>query len=106
MYFDSIPDISYATKPSKFPFAEGDFVRAKNFFRRYNLNETVFNYAVFFRKYTIVDGVVRFNINEDVNDMRIDINPEEKIPAFYEDVDDHELDGCMQGLHDILSNHK
>lgn len=56
MYFDSIPDLSYATKPSKFPFAEGDFVRTKNFFRRYALNETAFNYAVFFRKYTIVDG--------------------------------------------------
>lgn len=43
---------------------------------------------------TIVDGVVRFDINEDEDDMRIKVNPEEEIPAFYENW----FDGvnCMQ----------
>ncbi len=33
---------------------------------------------------TIVDGVVRFDINEDEDDMRISVDPEEKFPALYE----------------------
>ncbi len=54
--------------------------------------------------YTIVDGVVRFNINEDPNDVRVDIDPKEKVPAFYEShIHDHELEGCMQGTE--LSTH-
>ncbi len=48
-------------------------------------------------QYTLVDGIVRFDINEDPADMRIDINPEETIPAFYEAVDHHEDESCMQG---------
>jgi len=52
-------------------------------------------------QYTIVDGVTRFDINEDAIDMRIDIDPDEKIPAFFEaeDSHDHENDGCLQGVH-------
>jgi hypothetical protein len=55
MYFDSIPNIEYLVKPSKYPFTQGDFVKAKNFFKRYQINEDVFSYAVFFKKYTIKD---------------------------------------------------
>ncbi|RLD22173.1 MAG: amidohydrolase [Bacteroidetes bacterium] len=33
---------------------------------------------------TIVDGVVRFDIDGDADDMRISIDPEEKFPALYE----------------------
>ena len=55
MYFNSIPDLQYSTKPIGFPFSEADYVRAKNFFKRYKLNEKVFSYAVFFKKYTIQD---------------------------------------------------
>jgi hypothetical protein len=33
---------------------------------------------------TIVDGVVRFDIEADENDMRLSVDPEEKFPALYE----------------------
>ncbi len=56
MYFSLLPNIEYDEKPISYPFSESDFVTAKNFFRRYKLNDDVFSYAVFFRKYAIVDG--------------------------------------------------
>ena len=56
MYFRNIPDIEYDTKPIRYPFSESDFVRAKNFFRRYQVNPDVFSYAVYFKKYAIQDG--------------------------------------------------
>jgi hypothetical protein len=56
MYFRNIPDIQYDTKPIQYPFSESDFVRAKNFFRRYQVNPDVFSYAVFFKKYAIQEG--------------------------------------------------
>ena len=56
MYFSLVPDISYDEKPISYPFSESDFVTAKNFFRRYRINEDVFSYAVIFNKYTITDG--------------------------------------------------
>ena len=55
-------------------------------------------------QYTIVDGVVRFNINEDPKDMRLDIDPEEPIPSFYENNSgehDHS-DSCLQGVSEEL----
>jgi len=56
MYFSLIPDISYDEKPISYPFSESDFITAKNFFRRYKINDDVFSYAVIFNKYTITDG--------------------------------------------------
>lgn len=56
MYFRNIPDIQYDTKPISYPFSESDFVRTKNFFRRYQINPDVFSYAVFFKKYALQDG--------------------------------------------------
>tara|TARA_B100002019_G_scaffold288039_1_gene301032 strand:- start:554 stop:1183 length:630 start_codon:yes stop_codon:yes gene_type:complete len=56
MYFSILPNISYDEKPISYPFSESAFVTAKNFFRRYKVNEDVFSYAVFFKKYAIVDG--------------------------------------------------
>lgn len=47
---------------------------------------------------TIVDGIVRFDINADNNDMRMFIDAEEALPAFYETSEEHE-DKCMQGVH-------
>jgi hypothetical protein len=44
---------------------------------------------------TIVDGIVRFDIDEDNDDMRIAVDPEEKIPAFYENWDADV--NCMHG---------
>ena len=56
MFFKIVPNISYDEKPISYPFSESDFVVAKNFFRRYKINEDIFQYAVFFKKYTIIDG--------------------------------------------------
>ena len=39
MYFNYIPDIEYDVKPVSYPFSTSDFVIAKNFFRRYKLND-------------------------------------------------------------------
>ena len=56
MYFSLLPNIEYDEKPISYPFSESDFVTAKNFFRRYKLNDDVFSYAVYFQQYAIVDG--------------------------------------------------
>jgi len=55
---------------------------------------------------TIVDGIVRFDINNDPQDMRLDIDPEEKIPAFHESEAGHNHDNCMQGVSELLFEHK
>lgn len=46
---------------------------------------------------TIVDGIVRFDIQDQPDDMRIDINPEESISSFMEEMEGHE-DRCMQDV--------
>lgn len=56
MYFSIVPNISYDEKPISYPFSESDYVTAKNFFRRYRLNEDIFSNVVFFQKYSIVEG--------------------------------------------------
>ena len=56
MYFSLLPNIEYDEKPISYPFSESDFVTAKNFFRRYKINDDILSYAVFFRKYAIEDG--------------------------------------------------
>lgn len=56
MYFNILPDIQYSNKPIQFPFSEVDYVNAKNFFKRYVLDEKKFSYSVFFNKYTIKDS--------------------------------------------------
>lgn len=56
MYFSFIPSIQYDTKPIQYPFSESDFVVAKNFFRRYQVNPDVFSYSVYFKKYAVEEG--------------------------------------------------
>ena len=56
MYFSLIPDIEYDSKPITYPFSESDFVVAKNFFRRYRIDDDVFGYATFYNKYAVEDG--------------------------------------------------
>lgn len=56
MYFNSIPNIRSIIRPSKYPFSEGDYVIAKNFFRRFNIDDKIFSNLVFFTQYTIEDG--------------------------------------------------
>jgi len=54
---------------------------------------------------TIVDGVVRFDI-DDPADMRMDVDPEEKLSTFTEHSHDHEVDRCMQDVHTFFSDQK
>lgn len=56
MYFSLTPDIQYDTKPVKFPFSQSDYVIAKNFFRRFKIDEDKFNYSVFFNRYAMKEG--------------------------------------------------
>mgnify|MGYP005747277425 FL=1 len=56
MYFSIVPNILYDEKPVKYPFSKSEKTIAKNFFRRYKINEDVFSLAVFFKKYAIEDG--------------------------------------------------
>ena len=56
MYFSIIPNLAYDEKPIKYPFSKSDYVTAKNFFRRYKVNENIFSNAVYFNKYAIRDG--------------------------------------------------
>jgi hypothetical protein len=56
MYFSFIPNIEYDKKPIQYPFSESDFVVAKNFFRRYQVNPDVFSYSVYFKKYAVEEG--------------------------------------------------
>lgn len=55
-YFNNIPNIEYSQKPITYPFSEFDYVVAKNFFKKYQLNPDVFSYAVFFNKYSILEN--------------------------------------------------
>lgn len=56
MLFRMIPDIRYDVKPVKYPFSSSDFVTAKNFFRRYKLNEDIFDFALYYNKYAVIEG--------------------------------------------------
>ena len=53
MYFSITPDIAYDTKPVSYPFSESDKIIAKNFFRRYKINDDQFGYATFYNKYSV-----------------------------------------------------
>jgi imidazolonepropionase-like amidohydrolase len=54
-------------------------------------------------QYTIVDGVVRFDIENDKMDMRLDIDPEEKVSTFYENVKHSDHDGCMRDAMELFT---
>lgn len=56
MYFSLTPDIQYDTKPVKFPFSQSDYVIAKNFFRRFKIDEDKFSYSVFFNRYAMKES--------------------------------------------------
>lgn len=58
-------------------------------------------------QYTIIDGLVRFDIESDASDMRIDIDPKAKISSYYEsEHGDHEADRCMQDVYEFFQNEK
>ena len=54
-YFNRLPNIEYDQKPLTFPFSERQYVLAKNFFRRYKLSESSYNFQNFFSEYTMTD---------------------------------------------------
>lgn len=56
MYFSLIPDLKYDTKPINFPFSESDYITTKNFFRRYQVDKNIFDYATFYKKYSVIEG--------------------------------------------------
>lgn len=55
-FFNRLPNIEYDTKPIQFPFSETQYVLAKNFFKRYKLSESSYNYKNFFTEYFITDN--------------------------------------------------
>lgn len=55
MLFSKIPNIEYDVKPLRFPFSETEYVLAKNFFRKYSIDRTNFESALYFNKYTMTD---------------------------------------------------
>ena len=57
MYFSLLPNISYDEKPISYPFSNSDRRTAKNFFRRYKVNDDVFSNVVFFEKYSVREGL-------------------------------------------------
>ena len=57
MYFSIVPNIKYDVKPQSFPFSSSDFIEVNNFFRRFFINEDVFDYTVFLNKYAVNQGV-------------------------------------------------
>ncbi|MTB53704.1 amidohydrolase family protein [Lewinella sp. W8] len=52
---------------------------------------------------TIVDGIVRFDIKEDSDDMRLDVNPETTDNMMLEYDEDHR---CMEGVSEQMHSHK
>ena len=56
MYFKLLPDINYDVKPVSYPFTSSDFVIAKNFFRRFELDPDVYGYALYYNKYAVNEG--------------------------------------------------
>ena len=56
MYFSYQPDLQYDTKPISYPFSESDFTITKNFFRRYKVDDNIFGYATFYKKYAVPEG--------------------------------------------------
>jgi hypothetical protein len=67
-YFKNIPNIEYDTKPIQYPFSESEYVVAKNFFRRYQVNPDVFSYAVYFKKYAVLEGEKIYQVAEKAYD--------------------------------------
>ncbi len=56
MYFSLLPNLQYDTKPIKYPFSESDSVIVKNFFKRFKIDDNLFGYATFYKKYAVPEG--------------------------------------------------
>ena len=51
---------------------------------------------------TIVDGIVKFDIHTDPDDIRMDVDPKTSIPAFFDYLNIQEDAKCMEGVADQL----
>jgi hypothetical protein len=54
-YFNRLPNIEFEERPLVFPFSEKDYVLAKNFFKRYKVTESSYNFQNFFSEYNLTD---------------------------------------------------
>ena len=66
MYFSILPNIKYDVKPQSFPFSSSDYVEVNNFFRRYLINEDIFDFTVYLNKYAVNQGIRIEYIAEEV----------------------------------------
>ena len=57
MYFSILPNIKYDVKPQSFPFSSSDYVEVNNFFRRYTINEDIFDFTVYLNQYAVRQGI-------------------------------------------------
>ncbi len=55
---------------------------------------------------TIVDGIIRFDINKDPDDMRLDVDPEQDLQDAYIEYDKHDYEQCMQDTYNFLFNER
>ena len=51
---------------------------------------------------TIVDGIVRFDIENDANDQRLDVDPEEEVDATFIEHGELDEEKCMQDVFEFL----
>ena len=55
-YFSYLPNIELAVRPIQFPWSEQQYKVAKNIFRRFKINESALDTAMYFRKLTVTDA--------------------------------------------------
>ena len=58
-YFSLVPNLKYNVKPITYPFSESDFVVTKNFFKKFRINQQIFDNTFFFDKVIIPDTYQR-----------------------------------------------
>ena len=111
MYFNFLPSINYGSKPISYPFSESDFVVAKNFFRKFNINDTAYNSAVYYNKVAVPEGQRLEQISEVVygspnydwvialtNNM---MNPLQDLPMSESDLRDHVESNYKNPYYDV-----
>ena len=57
MYFSILPNLKYDKKQQSFPFSSSDHILVKNFFRRFQVNPDIFDYAVFYNKMIVENNM-------------------------------------------------
>ena len=52
-------------------------------------------------QWTIIDGIIRFDRQNDPADMRTEIDPVQVMPAFFMEEKGHKIDRCMEGMEEL-----